>query len=138
MHVSDPVFISVGYVKALSNSLQQQLADQSHATKTARVGIPDKLAGITNTNDAVWEIKNTGFEDDNDDDWDISSLEDVPAEHSSVRKSMDKSIDTSTSLWGTFTEPRQGPGLKDTGTGSTLKSSIVTVSDWDDSDGAKI
>ncbi|KAK3574187.1 hypothetical protein QTP86_004413 [Hemibagrus guttatus] len=126
------------YVKALSNSLQQQLADQSHATKTARVGIPDKLAGITNTNDAVWEIKNTGFEDDNDDDWDISSLEDVPAEHSSVRKSTDKSIDTSTSLWGTFTEPRQGPGLKDTGTGSTLKSSIVTVSDWDDSDGAKI
>ncbi|KAG7326729.1 hypothetical protein KOW79_010130 [Hemibagrus wyckioides] len=124
------------YVKALSNNLQQQLADQSHK-KTARVGIPDKLAEITNTHDAVWKIKNTGFEDDNDDDWDISSLEDVPAEHkSTVRKSMDKSTDTSTSVWGTFTEP--GPGLKETGTGSTLKSSIVTVSDWDDSDGAKI
>lgn len=43
-------------MKALSNNLQQQLADQSHK-KTARVGIPDKLAEITNTHDAVWKIK---------------------------------------------------------------------------------
>lgn len=57
-------------------------------------------------------LQNTGFEDDNDDDWDISSLEDVPAEHkSTVRKSMD-SIDTSTSVWGTFTEPGQEPGME--------------------------
>lgn len=58
-------------------------------------------------------LQNTGFEDDNDDDWDISSLEDVPAGHkSTVRKSMDKSIDTSTSVWGTFTELGQEPGME--------------------------
>ncbi|XP_060724478.1 cilium assembly protein DZIP1 isoform X2 [Tachysurus vachellii] len=128
-------------VKALSNNLEHQLVDQAHK-KTASVAIPEKRDGITDPHDAVWEIKNTGFEDDNDDDWDISSLEDVPVAHTSsfapVRKSMDKSIDTSTSVWGTFTGTGQEPSLKDTGTGSTLKSSIVTVSDWDVSDGTKI
>lgn len=60
-------------------------------------------------------LQNTGFEDDNDDDWDISSLEDVPVAHTSsfapVRKSMDKSIDTSTSVWGTFTGIGQEPSM---------------------------
>ncbi|XP_027002759.2 cilium assembly protein DZIP1 isoform X5 [Tachysurus fulvidraco] len=129
------------YVKALSDNLEHQLVDQAHKN-TASVAIPEKRDGITNTHDAVWEIKNTGFEDDNDDDWDISSLEDVPVAHTSsfapVRKSMDKSIDTSTSVWGTMTGIGQEPSLKDTGTGSTLKSSIVTASDWDFSDGTKI
>ncbi|KAB5583866.1 hypothetical protein PHYPO_G00100700 [Pangasianodon hypophthalmus] len=122
---------SCSYVKALSNNLEKQPADQGHK-RTAGVAIPDKPTGVTNTNDAVWEIK-----DDNDDDWDISSLEDVPPAHKSgsapVKNSIDKSLDTSTSVWGTFTGKGQEPGLKDTG--STLKSSIVTVSDWDDSDG---
>ncbi|MCI4375089.1 hypothetical protein PGIGA_G00105110 [Pangasianodon gigas] len=127
---------SCSYVKALSNNLEKQPADQGHK-KTAGIAIPDKPAGVTNTNDAVWEIKHTDFVDDNDDDWDISSLEDVPPAHKSssapVKNSIDKSLDTSTSVWGTFTGRGQEPGLKDTG--STLKSSIVTVSDWDDSDG---
>ncbi|KAI5108933.1 zinc finger protein Dzip1 isoform 1, partial [Silurus meridionalis] len=128
---------SSSYVKTLSNNLDQRPADQSHK-KTAGVSIPDKPTGGPNTNDAVWEIKHTDFEEDNDDDWDISSLEDVPAAHKTssapVRKSKE-SLDTSTSVWGTFTSKGREPGLKDTGTGSTLKSSTVTVSDWDDSDG---
>uniref|UniRef100_A0A672S2S8 Cilium assembly protein DZIP1 n=1 Tax=Sinocyclocheilus grahami TaxID=75366 RepID=A0A672S2S8_SINGR len=79
-------------------------------------------------------------EDDEDDDWDISSLEDVPAVTKPsqcpvpVRKSLDKSVDTSTSVWGSSTAKGQKPGLTDAGTGSTLKSSLVSVSDWDDSD----
>ncbi|XP_027002756.2 cilium assembly protein DZIP1 isoform X2 [Tachysurus fulvidraco] len=102
------------YVKALSDNLEHQLVDQAHKN-TASVAIPEKRDGITNTHDAVWEIKNTGFEDDNDDDWDISSLEDVPVAHTSsfapVRKSMDKSIDTSTSVWGTMTGIGQEPTI---------------------------
>ncbi|KAI5613499.1 zinc finger protein Dzip1 isoform 1, partial [Silurus asotus] len=128
---------SSSYVKTLSNNLYQRPADQSHK-KTAGVAIPDKPTGGPNTNDAVWEIEHTDCEEDNDDDWDISSLEDVPAtpktSSAPVRKSKE-SLDTSTSVWGTFTSKGQEPGLKDTGTGSTLKSSTVTVSDWDDSDG---
>ncbi|XP_053540036.1 cilium assembly protein DZIP1 [Ictalurus punctatus] len=123
-----------GYMKALSNNLKQQPGDQGHK-KTAGVAIPDIPTGLTKTNDAVWEIKRTDFEDDNNDDWEISSLEDVSAAHTSspapVRKSIDKSLDTSTSVWGTLTGKGQESGLKSTGTGSTLK----TISDWDDLDG---
>lgn len=43
-------------MKALSNNLKQQPADQGHK-KTAGVAIPDIPTGLTKTNDAVWEIK---------------------------------------------------------------------------------
>ncbi|KAM9483720.1 cilium assembly protein DZIP1 isoform 1-T7 [Clarias gariepinus] len=126
---------SCSYVKALSNNLEQQLADVG-SKKLTGVAIPDNPTGVINTNDDVMEVKHNDFEDNNDDDWDISSLEDVPVAHqpssAPVRKSMDKSLNTSTSVWGTLTGKGEQPGLKDTG--STLKSSILTVSDWDDSD----
>lgn len=99
--------------------------------------------------------------DDDEDDWDISSLDDlsVPAP---VRKSLDS--DSATSVWGTSTGKGQktgqslslsqtwlhagpfilhlqplmmfirSPGLNEAGTGSTLKSSLVSVSDWSDDD----
>lgn len=77
----------------------------------------------------VRELKYTN--DDDEDDWDISSLDDlsVPAP---VRKSLDS--DSATSVWGTSTGKGQKTGLNEAGTGSTLKSSLVFVSDWSNDD----
>ncbi|NP_001299827.1 cilium assembly protein DZIP1 isoform 1 [Danio rerio] len=128
-------------VKALGKSLEKQLAARG----------PKKPAGGVNTFlEKPTEVRNTrqnakkelkySDDDDDDDDWDISSLEDVPAVAKPtqcpvpVRKSLDKSQDTSTSVWGSSTGKGHKPGLTDAGTASTLKSSLVTVSDWDDSD----
>ncbi|XP_030637608.1 cilium assembly protein DZIP1 [Chanos chanos] len=126
-------------VKNLTRSLEKQLEERG----------PKKPAGGVNTvpikKDAVKELRHSGMnenddDDDDDDDWDISSLEDVPAipkpsqSPGPVKKSLDKSLDTSTSVWGSSTGKGQKPGLTEAGTGSTLKSSLVSVSDWSDSD----
>lgn len=128
---------SYSNVKALGRSLEKQL----------EVRGPKKPAGGVNTflerptvvkNTKQDEKKHLKYTDeDDDDDWDISSLEDVPAESkpsrspAPIRRSLDKSLDTSTSVWGSSAPKGQ---KADAGTGSTLKSSTVTVSDWDDSD----
>ncbi|XP_076871398.1 cilium assembly protein DZIP1 isoform X2 [Brachyhypopomus gauderio] len=126
-------------VKALAKNLEQQLEERCPRKPAGGVDtVPQKPSVVTATNDVVQKLKCTDINDSDDDDWDISSLEDVPvalkASPTLVRKSADKSFDTSTSVWGTSTGKGQKPGLNDAGTGSTLKSSIVTVSDWDDSD----
>uniref|UniRef100_A0A671RXM7 Cilium assembly protein DZIP1 n=1 Tax=Sinocyclocheilus anshuiensis TaxID=1608454 RepID=A0A671RXM7_9TELE len=128
-------------VKTLSKSLEKQL--EARGPKKPAGGVTmllEKPTAVKNIKqDAKKELKYTD-EDDEDDDWDISSLEDVPAVTKPsqcpvpVRKSLDKSLDTSTSVWGSSTAKGQKPGLTDAGTGSTLKSSLVSVSDWDDSD----
>lgn len=128
-------------VKTLSKSLEKQL--EARGPKKPAGGVNmflEKPTAVKNIKqDTRKELKYTD-EDDEDDDWDISSLEDVPAVTKPsqcpvpVRKSLDKSLDTSTSVWGSSTGKGQKPDLTDAGTGSTLKSSLVTVSDWDDSD----
>ncbi|KAI4886638.1 hypothetical protein NFI96_012765 [Prochilodus magdalenae] len=130
--------ISHSNVKVLTKNLEKQLTDRSLKKPTGGINtVPGKPTQVLNPNDVVQKLKYTDVDDD-DDDWDISSLEDIPAalkpSPAPVRKSTDKSVDTSTSVWGTSTGKGQNPGLNDAGTGSTLKSSIVTVSDWDDSD----
>ncbi|XP_026870291.2 zinc finger protein Dzip1 isoform X2 [Electrophorus electricus] len=122
-------------VKALTKNLEQQLEERGLRKPVGGVNtVSEKPSTVTKTNDVVQELKYTDINGSDDDDWDISSLEDIPAalkpNPALVRKSADKSIDTSTSVWGTSTGKGQKPGLN-AGTGS----SIVTVSDWDDSDG---
>lgn len=128
-------------VKAIGKSLEKQMA--TRRTKKPAGGVNtflEKPTAVKNTKqDAKKELKYT--DEDDDDDWDVSSLEDAPAVPKPsqcpvpiIRKSLDKSLDTSTSVWGSSTGKEQKPGLTDAGTGSTLKSSLVTVSDWDDSD----
>lgn len=106
--------------------------------------------------------------EDDEDDWDISSLDDlsVPAPVGKPTAPLRKSLesDSATSVWGTSTGKGQktgqslslsqtwlhagpfilhlqplmmfihSPGLNEAGTGSTLKSSLVSVSDWSDDD----
>uniref|UniRef100_A0A3B1JE52 DAZ interacting zinc finger protein 1 n=1 Tax=Astyanax mexicanus TaxID=7994 RepID=A0A3B1JE52_ASTMX len=124
-------------VKVLAKRVEQQLTERGLKKTAGGINtVPAKHTEALNTNNVVQKLKINN--DDDDDDWDISSLEDAPAavkpSPAPVRKSTDKSMDSSTSVWDTSTGKGQKPGLKDAGTGSTLKSSIVTVSDWDDSD----
>ncbi|XP_015219138.2 cilium assembly protein DZIP1 isoform X3 [Lepisosteus oculatus] len=81
------------------------------------------------------------FSEVDDDDWDVSSMEDDKPSTSkpdkdeavfTVRKSFE-SNSSNTSVWGTSTGKGQKGGLHEGDPGSTLKSSLVTVSDWSDS-----
>ncbi|CDQ93408.1 unnamed protein product [Oncorhynchus mykiss] len=119
-------------VRDLNKSLEKQLADQGPKKPLGGVSIlPERK-----DKDVVRELKYTN--DDDEDDWDISSLDDlsVPAPvgkpTAPVRKSLDS--DSTTSVWGTSTGKGQKTGLNEAGTGSTLKSSLVSVSDWSDDD----
>ncbi|XP_071243412.1 cilium assembly protein DZIP1-like isoform X2 [Salvelinus alpinus] len=119
-------------VKDLTKSLEKQLADRGPKKPLGGVStLPERK-----DKDVVREVKYTN--DDDEDDWDISSLDDlsVPAPvgkpTAPVRKSLDS--DSTTSVWGTSTGKGQKTGLNEAGTGSTLKSSLVSVSDWSDDD----
>uniref|UniRef100_H3A9Y0 C2H2-type domain-containing protein n=1 Tax=Latimeria chalumnae TaxID=7897 RepID=H3A9Y0_LATCH len=89
--------------------------------------------------DIVRELKLTDVDED---DWDISSLEDDKSPvvktkavktRSAVCKSSDSTTSHNTSPWGTSAgKGMKGVGPIDGGT-STLKSSMVTVTDWSDS-----
>ncbi|XP_041728474.2 zinc finger protein Dzip1 isoform X2 [Coregonus clupeaformis] len=119
-------------VKDLTKSLEKQLADR---------GPKKPLGGVSTLpewkdKDVVRELKYTNEEDE--DDWDISSLDDLSVSApvgkptAPVRKSLDSN--STTSVWGTSTGKGQKTGLNEAGTGSTLKSSLVSVSDWSDDD----
>ncbi|XP_066562807.1 cilium assembly protein DZIP1 isoform X2 [Amia ocellicauda] len=101
-----------------------------------------KLAGavkvLPEQNDVLQKLK---FSDADDDDWDISSLEeDKPTTVKldkcqpvfSVRKSFE-SNSSYTSVWGTSTGRGHKGGFHEGDTVSTLKSSLVSVSDWSES-----
>ncbi|XP_064413740.1 cilium assembly protein DZIP1 isoform X1 [Latimeria chalumnae] len=88
--------------------------------------------------DIVRELKLTDVDED---DWDISSLEDDKSPvvktkavktRSAVCKSSDSTTSHNTSPWGTSAGKGMKGGPIDGGT-STLKSSMVTVTDWSDS-----
>ncbi|XP_057194842.1 cilium assembly protein DZIP1 isoform X2 [Triplophysa rosa] len=127
---------SYSNVKALGKSLEARGPKEPAGGVNAFQERPTVVKNIKH--DEKKDLKYT--DEDDDDDWDISSLEDVPAvsqpnrSPAPIRRSLDKSLDTSTSVWGSSAPKGQKAGLTDAGTGSTLKSSLVTVSDWDDSD----
>ncbi|KAA0713353.1 Zinc finger protein [Triplophysa tibetana] len=131
---------SYSNVKALSKSLEKQLEARGPKKPPGGVNMFQERPTVVKNikHDEKKDLKYT--DEDDDDDWDISSLEDVPAvskpnrSPAPIRRSLDKSLDTSTSIWGSSAPKGQKAGLTDAGTGSTLKSSLVTVSDWDDLD----
>ncbi|XP_056607460.1 cilium assembly protein DZIP1 isoform X2 [Triplophysa dalaica] len=131
---------SYSNVKALGKSLEKQLEARGPKKPAGGVNMFQESPTVVKNikDDEKKDLKYT--DEDDDDDWDISSLEDVPAvskpnrSPAPIRRSLDKSLDTSTSIWGSSAPKGQKAGLTDAGTGSTLKSSLVTVSDWDDTD----
>ncbi|XP_062384077.1 cilium assembly protein DZIP1 isoform X2 [Sardina pilchardus] len=132
------------HVKDLTRNLENQLADQGPAKLAGSIntintanyfGTHNSMKSIPKSKEVVQELKNgKGDDDDDDDDWDISSLDDVSKPNSSltlVQKTLDSS---STSVWGPSPGLSPKPGLTEAGTGSTLKSSLVSVSDWSSSE----
>nr|XP_023648890.1 zinc finger protein DZIP1 isoform X1 [Paramormyrops kingsleyae]XP_023648891.1 zinc finger protein DZIP1 isoform X1 [Paramormyrops kingsleyae] len=115
-------------VKDLTKDLEKKLADREVKKPLGGVNVlPDK-------SNIVQELKSSKTDEDDDDDWDISSLEDKsPApklQDIPVKKSFDSS---NTSIWGSSLG-KTHKGQNDVDTPSTMKSSIVTVSDWSVSD----
>ncbi|KAJ8389758.1 hypothetical protein AAFF_G00114640 [Aldrovandia affinis] len=125
-------------VKDLSRSLERQLSDRGQRPPGGVAILPERKKKVEEeVREAVKELKYAEIEDEDEDDWDISSLEDKPPGPRQdggipVKKSFDSS---NTSVWDSSTTGRgQEAGQQKGDTGSTLKSSLVTVSDWSDSD----
>ncbi|XP_039601329.1 zinc finger protein Dzip1 isoform X1 [Polypterus senegalus] len=122
-------------VKELTDTIERQLASRTAVTKP--VGGVD-VVKVPEKKEAAKELK---LSDVDDDDWDISSIEEtkppIPEKSQpvfSARKSTESN--SSTSIWGTYTGKGGKEGLQEGDASSTLKSSLVTVTDWSDSSDA--
>ncbi|XP_029941780.1 cilium assembly protein DZIP1 isoform X1 [Salarias fasciatus] len=109
-------------INDLARKMEKQFAERVLKKPAGGVSIlPEKK-------DEVQELTYTDLEESSD--WVVSSLEDKPGP---LRKSLDS---PSTSVWGTSTGKAPRSGLTEAGTGSTLKSSLCSLSDISDSDDA--
>ncbi|XP_038572919.1 zinc finger protein Dzip1 isoform X3 [Micropterus salmoides] len=117
-------------VNDLARKMEKQFAERAVKKPAGGISI------LPERKDEVEELTYTDLEESSD--WMVSSLEDrqeisKPAQGSApTRKSLDS---PSTSVWGTSTG--KGPksaGLTEAGTGSTLKSSLCSLSDISDSE----
>uniref|UniRef100_UPI0037E82C18 cilium assembly protein DZIP1 isoform X2 n=1 Tax=Semicossyphus pulcher TaxID=241346 RepID=UPI0037E82C18 len=114
----------------LARKMEKQFADRGVKKPAGGVSI------LPERKDEIQELTYTDLEESSD--WLVSSLEDrqemsKPAQGSGpMRKSLESS---STSVWGTSTgKAPKSAGLTEAGTGSTLKSSLCSLSDISDSE----
>lgn len=116
-------------INDLARKMEKQFAGR--AVKKPAGGI----SVIPERKDEVQDLTYTDLEESSE--WMVSSLEDrqevsKPAQGSGpLRKSLDS---PSTSVWGTSTGKGPKSGLTEAGTGSTLKSSLCSLSDISDSE----
>ncbi|XP_034720322.1 zinc finger protein Dzip1 isoform X2 [Etheostoma cragini] len=116
-------------INDLARKMEKQFAERSIKKPAGGVSI------LPERKDEVQELTYTDLEESSE--WVVSSLEDKPetlkpAQSSgTVRKSLDS---PSTSVWGTSTGRGPKSGLTEAGTGSTLKSSLCSLSDISDSE----
>ncbi|KAM9766372.1 cilium assembly protein DZIP1 isoform 2-T2 [Menidia menidia] len=109
-------------ISELARKMEKQFADR--ATKKPAGGV----SVLPEKKDEVQELSFTDLEESSD--WLVSSLEDKQ-----LSVPQRKSLDTpSTSVWGTSTGKGPRSGLTEAGTGSTLKSSLCSLSDISDSE----
>ncbi|XP_063068371.1 cilium assembly protein DZIP1 isoform X2 [Engraulis encrasicolus] len=139
-------------VKDLTRSLENQLASQGPPKLAGSVNTlyTSKIIGATTpkTLDQVEQPKHTvkddkkgnkenhsnNTNDEDDDDWDISSLDEASKPTSTLTPLQKTLESTSTSVWGPSTGHSAKPGLTEAGTASTLKSSLLSFSDWSSSE----
>ncbi|CAG5933585.1 unnamed protein product [Menidia menidia] len=109
-------------ISELARKMEKQFTDRSAKKPAGGVSVlPEKK-------DEVQELSFTDLEESSD--WLVSSLEDKQ-----LSAPQRKSLDTpSTSVWGTSTGKGPRSGLTEAGTGSTLKSSLCSLSDISDSE----
>ncbi|KAM4537761.1 LOW QUALITY PROTEIN: cilium assembly protein DZIP1 [Fundulus diaphanus] len=115
----------------LARKVEMQLAERAVKKPAGGVSI------LPGRKDEVQELSLTDLEESSD--WVVSSLEDKQEapEPASLRGSgpLRKSLNSSsTSVWGSSTGKGAKSGLTEAGTGSTLKSSLCSLSDISDSE----
>ncbi|XP_035533362.1 zinc finger protein Dzip1 [Morone saxatilis] len=116
-------------INDLARKMEKQFAGRAVKKPAGGVSI------LPERKDEVQELTYTDLEESSE--WMVSSLEDrqemsKPAQGSGpLRKSLDS---PSTSVWGTSTGRGPKSGLTEAGTGSTLKSSLCSLSDISDSE----
>ncbi|XP_038615581.1 zinc finger protein DZIP1 isoform X3 [Tachyglossus aculeatus] len=125
----------------------RKLTEKVEKTLSSHGSLNKAIGGINVTQafmkkEVIDDKEELKFADVNDDDWDISSLEEEKSLGKAVGKDRSGSVPTKdeadnphvTKAWGSHTpkEPK-GEGLHEADTVSTLKSSVVTVTDWSDS-----
>ncbi|XP_008276240.1 cilium assembly protein DZIP1 isoform X2 [Stegastes partitus] len=116
-------------INDIARRVEKQFADRVVKKPAGGVSI------LPERNDEIQELTYTDLEESSE--WMVSSLEErqeasKPAQSSSLlRKSLDS---PSTSVWGTSTGKAPKSGLTEAGTGSTLKSSLCSLSDISDSE----
>ncbi|XP_034533809.1 zinc finger protein Dzip1 isoform X2 [Notolabrus celidotus] len=116
-------------ISDLAKKMEKHFSDRGVKKPAGGVSI------LPERRDEVQELMYTDLEESSE--WLVSSLEDrlevsKPAQSSGpTRKSLDSS---STSVWGTSTGRAPKSGLTEAGTGSTLKSSLCSLSDISDSE----
>ncbi|XP_029370134.1 cilium assembly protein DZIP1 isoform X2 [Echeneis naucrates] len=116
-------------INVLARKMEKSFAERGVKKPAGGVSI------LPESKDEVQELSYTDLEESSE--WLVSSLEDrqemsKPAQGSGPLK---KSLDSpSTSVWGTSTGKGPKSGLTEAGTGSTLKSSLCSLSDISDSE----
>ncbi|CAN9498137.1 unnamed protein product [Ophioblennius macclurei] len=105
-------------INDLARKVEKQFAERVLRKPAGGVSI------LPTKKDEVQELMYTDLEEGSD--WVVSSLEDKPGP---LRKSLES---PSTSVWGTSTGKAPKSGLMEAGTGSTLKSSLCSLSDFSD------
>ncbi|KAM7375240.1 hypothetical protein PAMA_014366 [Pampus argenteus] len=116
-------------INDLARKMEKQFAERAVKKPAGGVSI------LPERKDEVQELTYTDLEESSD--WLVSSLEDRDEKTKAVQGSgpMRKSLDSpSTSVWGTSTGKAPKSGLNEAGTGSTLKSSLCSLSDISDSE----
>lgn len=116
-------------INDLAKKMEKQFAERLGKKPVGGISI------LPERKDEIQELTYTDLEESSE--WVVSSLEEKqdipkPAQSSGpMRKSLDSA---STSVWGTSTGKGPKSGLTEAGTGSTLKSSLYSLSDISDSE----
>ncbi|XP_031147697.1 zinc finger protein Dzip1 isoform X3 [Sander lucioperca] len=116
-------------INDLARKMEKQFAERAIEKPAGGVSI------LPERKDMIQELTYTDLEESSE--WVVSSLEDKPETSKPAQGSgpMRKSLDSpSTSVWGTSTGRGAKSGLTEAGTGSTLKSSLCSLSDISDSE----
>ncbi|CAL8307612.1 unnamed protein product [Merluccius merluccius] len=126
-------------VRELAGKVERQLVERGARRPAGGVNVAPKNPKKKEEENVVQELLYTDLEESSD--WAVSSLEEPgniqalsksgPQGPLPTRKSLDSS---STSVWGTSTGRGQKSVMDTAGTGSTLKSSLISLSDFSDSE----
>ncbi|XP_062983472.1 cilium assembly protein DZIP1 [Elgaria multicarinata webbii] len=125
-------------IERANDQVEKLLLSQGKGNKP----VGEIVVGSASIQKCAQGVKFTRVEDEDDDDWDLSSLEDekpLLAKEEKVKNvaALEKNDSNVTSMphaWGApMGKSPKDEGLQDADTTSTLKSSLVTVTDWSDS-----